>query len=89
MTKDRNLTSIEWRPKADLAAKGPNLAEGPNSAEGPNLAEGFDIDTDVMPCSSNIAVCKVAVLAGNVRRSLGVCLDLILSLTGILFRWRA
>ena len=23
------LTSIEWRPKADLAAEGPNLAEGP------------------------------------------------------------
>ena len=22
--------SIEWRPKADLAAAGPNLAEGPN-----------------------------------------------------------
>ena len=21
---------IEWRPKADLAAAGPNLAEGPN-----------------------------------------------------------
>ena len=28
------------RPKADLAAEGPNLAFGPKMAEGPNLAEG-------------------------------------------------
>ena len=25
------IISIEWRPKADLAAEGPNLAEGPNN----------------------------------------------------------
>ena len=31
------LTSIEWRPKADLAAEGPNLAEGPKMAEGLTL----------------------------------------------------